>query len=156
MNVSSHYCFRLSKAPGRYICRHFLPFQLLHICIYDDGSTDKTPSIIAEYVLLFLDRNVKVSSMSGQESRGTFSCFFCCLSNLGVGYAKNRAVEMSSGRFICFCDADDYNAETRLQDQFDVALELGSQNVFIGRFLFTNFVGNDFRVMFYQRSAKFD
>ena len=41
--------------------------------------------------------------------------------NLGVGFAKNQAVRISTGRYLCFCDADDVNFTSRLQDQFDAA-----------------------------------
>ncbi|KJH52388.1 hypothetical protein DICVIV_01365 [Dictyocaulus viviparus] len=54
---------------------------------------------------------------------GIFAQANICEDVGGVGYAKNRAVEMSSGQFICFCDADDVSAPTRLQEQYLEAIK---------------------------------
>lgn len=37
------------------------------------------------------------------------------LVNTGVGFAKNRAAALASGRFLCFCDADDISHPERLE-----------------------------------------
>ncbi|XP_051889265.1 UDP-GlcNAc:betaGal beta-1,3-N-acetylglucosaminyltransferase-like protein 1 isoform X2 [Pristis pectinata] len=40
----------------------------------------------------------------------------------GVGFAKNRAIEQSVGRFLCFLDADDVMMPQRVRLQYDAAL----------------------------------
>lgn len=50
-----------------------------------------------------------------------------------MGYAKNRAINISSGKFLCFCDADDVNFYKRIQLQFDFINQLAKvDNCIIG------------------------
>ena len=58
------------------------------ICI-DDGSTDGTPQILAEYAL----RDGRLGWVS-QENRG-------------LSESRNRGIDLSSGKYLLFCDADD-------------------------------------------------
>jgi glycosyltransferase involved in cell wall biosynthesis len=60
----------------------------VEVQIVDDGSTDETPQIIQQWV-----GNPRVRS--------------CRQVNAGQASAKNRAVELSRGRFVAFLDADD-------------------------------------------------
>uniref|UniRef100_A0A914V8S3 Glycosyltransferase 2-like domain-containing protein n=1 Tax=Plectus sambesii TaxID=2011161 RepID=A0A914V8S3_9BILA len=50
----------------------------------------------------------------------------------GVGYAKNRAVQQSSGQFLCFLDADDVMLEDRVQLQYEAALACENRLCLIG------------------------
>ena len=71
------------------------------ICV-DDGSTDASPGILDEYAAS--DLRIKVY---WQENKGS-------------GIARNRAIDLSKGDFICFMDPDDYyphsNVFTKLLD----------------------------------------
>ena len=58
------------------------------VCV-DDGSTDETPAILAEYAL----RDGRLGWIS-QENRG-------------LSESRNRGIDLSSGRYLLFCDADD-------------------------------------------------
>ena len=58
------------------------------VCI-DDGSTDGTPQILAEYAL----RDGRLGWVS-QENRG-------------LSESRNRGIDLSSGKYLLFCDADD-------------------------------------------------
>lgn len=58
------------------------------VCI-DDGSTDATPAILAEYAL----RDGRLGWVS-QENRG-------------LSESRNRGIDLSSGKYLLFCDADD-------------------------------------------------
>ncbi|EPB70442.1 glycosyltransferase, group 2 family protein [Ancylostoma ceylanicum] len=78
------------------------------ICVYDDASTDCTVTCVEGFIPRLRSRGVDLRLSHGLESGG-------------VGFAKNRAVEMSCGRFICFCDADDISEPSRIQEQFAVA-----------------------------------
>ncbi|KAI1722246.1 glycosyl transferase family 2 domain-containing protein [Ditylenchus destructor] len=79
------------------------------LCIYDDGSEDGIKDIITEYAPLFEAKGIGFVWESGTSSGG-------------VGYAKNRAIDLSSGRFLCFCDADDINLPHRLAEQYALCL----------------------------------
>ncbi|KAJ1357903.1 hypothetical protein KIN20_016168 [Parelaphostrongylus tenuis] len=100
------------------------------VCVYNDGSTDSTTECVEKFIPLFAYRDVDLRLSSGLKCRG-------------VGYAKNRAVEMSTGRFICFCDADDLPLSTRLQDQYSRATSFPENSlVFVG----SNFRGDVRRI----------
>jgi glycosyltransferase involved in cell wall biosynthesis len=58
------------------------------VCI-DDGSTDGTPQILAEYAL----RDGRLGWVS-QDNRG-------------LSESRNRGIDLSSGKYLLFCDADD-------------------------------------------------
>ncbi|KAK6045263.1 hypothetical protein COOONC_17232, partial [Cooperia oncophora] len=89
------------------------------VCVYNDGSSDSTVAHVEQFIPAFAARGVELKIKSGLESRG-------------VGYAKNRAVEMGTGKFICFCDADDLSEPSRIQSQYDLASSCANSLVFIG------------------------
>ncbi|KAK6726251.1 hypothetical protein RB195_004523 [Necator americanus] len=89
------------------------------ICVYDDGSTDSTVACVQNFIPKFRSRGIDLRISSGVESGG-------------VGFAKNQAVRISCGRFICFCDADDVPQPTRLQEQFEMANSQKNELVFVG------------------------
>jgi len=81
-------------------CEHYLQrsiqslikqtfFEQLEIIFVDDGSTDRSVPIIEEYVERY--SNMKL----------------VCQSNRGVSFARNRGVEVATGDYIAFFDADD-------------------------------------------------
>lgn len=65
-------------------------FKNIEIVIYDDGSTDSTLSVIKKIV-----------------NNGNHIIIHNKL-NMGPGFARNRAIEVSSGNYITFLDSDDY------------------------------------------------
>ena len=69
------------------------------LIIVDDGSTDKTPSILAEYAEK--DPRVKVH----YKSHG------------GRGKARNSCLEYSQGEYIAVCDSDDISLPERFEKQ---------------------------------------
>ena len=69
------------------------------LIIVDDGSTDKTPSVLAEYAKK--DSRVKVYYKSHQ----------------GRGKARNSCLEYSQGEYIAVCDSDDISFPERFEKQ---------------------------------------
>lgn len=62
----------------------------LQIVIVDDGSTDRTPSVIDRYAA----SDPRITAVH-QE-------------NAGVMLARKRAIEAAAGEYLCFLDGDDY------------------------------------------------
>lgn len=79
-----------------------------HILV-DDCSTDGSAKVVKEYQKL--DSRVRLLSLE---------------KNVGAGVARNRAIELATGRFIAFLDADDYWVNDKLQIQVDTMLETGA------------------------------
>ena len=74
-------------------------FGDLELIVVDDGSTDATPSILAEFQAV--DPRVRVITQANQ----------------GQSVARNRAIVASRGRFIAFLDADDLWDPCKLERQ---------------------------------------
>ena len=62
------------------------------ICV-NDGSTDNSLSILKEYA--FKDNRIKIINKE----------------NEGQGYARKVGLDSATGKYILFCDSDDYYAE---------------------------------------------
>lgn len=80
------------------------------LVIINDGSTDSTESIIREYI----DRGYPI--------------VYHYQENHGLGYSRNRALELSRGEFIAFIDQDDMWLPEKLERQiplFQRDLEVG-------------------------------
>ncbi|XP_038633331.1 UDP-GlcNAc:betaGal beta-1,3-N-acetylglucosaminyltransferase-like protein 1 isoform X2 [Scyliorhinus canicula] len=66
----------------------------MELLVFNDASKDDSMNIIRKWRTKLEDRSIHVV-IDGHESSHP----------KGVGFAKNRAVEQSSGRFLCFLDA---------------------------------------------------
>lgn len=84
------------------------PHITLEIVVYNDGSNDGTHTKLEKWAKHFSTRNVAFVTINGDVCRG-------------VGAAKNRAVEHSTGRFLCFQDIDDIMHPNRLLLQWRAA-----------------------------------
>ena len=73
-------------------------YKSLEIIVIDDGSTDDTAEILQSY-------GNQIVSVRQENS--------------GVSVARNRGLEMASGEFITFLDADDYMPEDAIQTRVD-------------------------------------
>lgn len=90
----------------------------LEVSIFNDGSTDGTLSKLEEWREKLRKKSISVT-IGGHSSNPR-----------GVGYAKNQAVEQSSGVYLCFQDIDDVMSPDRVSKQHQAA---GSeQNSIIG------------------------
>ncbi|XP_048510433.1 UDP-GlcNAc:betaGal beta-1,3-N-acetylglucosaminyltransferase-like protein 1 [Athalia rosae] len=91
----------------------------LEISVCDDSSNDKTLKILNSWrgKLKSLSISLRIHRNEGPDPRG-------------VGYAKNRAVENSTGEFLCFQDVDDIMLPCRIQAQYEVAKD--EKNAIVG------------------------
>ncbi|CAG9831610.1 unnamed protein product [Diabrotica balteata] len=85
-------------------------FQL-EVCVCNDSSTDETSTLLEKWKDHFQEAGVSLKLFNNiSENPG------------GVGFAKNKAVSVSTGRFLCFQDIDDVMLPDRVQKQFQVAV----------------------------------
>jgi glycosyltransferase involved in cell wall biosynthesis len=90
----------LSKAINSVLNQTFEDWELI---IVDDGSTDNTRILIADYIKL--DQRIKYKYQDNQERSA----------------ARNQGIELAIGEYICFLDSDDYYLNTRLtQLKFEI------------------------------------
>lgn len=81
-------------------------FKNFELLLINDGSTDRSGEICDEYAQL--DMRIKVSHKP----------------NTGVSDARNCALDIATGKYIIFIDADDYwSIKTALEQLFNIAEE---------------------------------
>lgn len=99
----------------------------IEIILVDDGSTDKTNEIIKQ----FEKKDERIKTITQK--------------NEGAGSARNKGIEIATGEFIKFVDADDYLNRDTLQKMYEAAINndatlvRGNSTTLIGPFK-----GNDF------------
>jgi glycosyltransferase involved in cell wall biosynthesis len=82
--------------------------QALDIIVVDDGSTDRSPSIVAAYAEQ--DRRIRLFRQP----------------NAGVAHARNSGAAATDAEFLAFVDADDLWAPSKIALQLRVLQEGGS------------------------------
>ncbi|GFO38673.1 UDP-glcnac:betagal beta-1,3-n-acetylglucosaminyltransferase-like protein 1 [Plakobranchus ocellatus] len=82
----------------------------MELSVYDDASTDGSRELIETWRQKLKDRQIEliISGHSGKPK--------------GVGYAKNQAIAQSSGKYLCFLDADDVMHPHRISSQVLAAM----------------------------------
>ncbi|XP_063060722.1 UDP-GlcNAc:betaGal beta-1,3-N-acetylglucosaminyltransferase-like protein 1 [Engraulis encrasicolus] len=83
----------------------------MELSVFDDASTDGSRSMIEEWRSRFEERGISMV-ISGHTSDKP----------KGVGFAKNQAVAQSTGRYLCFQDADDVMMPERVRLQYEAAV----------------------------------
>ncbi|XP_032418163.1 queuosine-tRNA galactosyltransferase isoform X1 [Xiphophorus hellerii] len=83
----------------------------MELSVFDDASTDDSRKVLEAWRERMEDRGISVViSGHGSSQPG------------GVGFAKNKAVTQSSGRYLCFQDADDIMLPQRVRLQYETSI----------------------------------
>ena len=85
----------VAEAIESILAQTFTDFEFI---IVDDGSQDRSPEIIREYVR----RDDRVRCLRQER-------------NTGVSSARNRGIDDAGGEFVALMDADDVSLPTRLE-----------------------------------------
>ena len=82
-------------------------YRPLEVCIFNDSSTDDSHARISSgWPARFDQLGIQfVYTVSQRDAPG------------GVGYARNQAVKVSSGEYLCFLDSDDAMRADRVRIQ---------------------------------------
>jgi len=94
----------------------------LQVSIYNDASTDCSEDLITKWKEVLEKNSIEV--IIG-HNRNFFP--------VGVGHAKNEAIKQSTGKYICFFDADDIMLPKRLQLQLNAAVS-AEWNTIVGSY----------------------
>lgn len=78
----------------------------VEVIVADDGSTDATPRLLAQYAARYA--NIHIITLDA---------------NHGQAYARNRALSLAKGDYICYLDADDWYALDAISRAVDVFLQ---------------------------------
>nr|XP_060620512.1 UDP-GlcNAc:betaGal beta-1,3-N-acetylglucosaminyltransferase-like protein 1 isoform X3 [Anolis sagrei ordinatus] len=82
------------------------------LSVFNDASTDNSVHIIEHWKVILEDVGIRV------VLRGNTSSQPC-----GVGFAKNQAIDQSSGTYLCFLDSDDVMMPQRIRLQREAAIQ---------------------------------
>lgn len=96
---------------------------IIEICICNDSSTDDTLESLYKWKKIFSKKNVHLKIFQNSSSDPG-----------GVGYAKNRAVEISTGEYLCFQDVDDLMLPNRILEQYNTIKEIGDNYIIGSKF----------------------
>ena len=97
------------------------------ICV-DDGSTDRSPSVLSDYAAR--DSRIRLLSTS----------------RAGAGAARNRGLAEARGEYVFFCDADDWIDRDALCSMYSAASSARADVAMTGIRYFDSDTGREFRV----------
>ncbi|KAM9856810.1 queuosine-tRNA galactosyltransferase [Aulostomus maculatus] len=83
----------------------------MELSIFDDASTDDSGNVVESWRERLNGRGISlvISGHSSDQPRG-------------VGYAKNKAISQSCGKYLCFQDADDVMMPQRVRLQYEASV----------------------------------
>lgn len=100
-------------------------FKDYHVIIVEDCSLDRTPNLIEEYI-----RDKVHWKMYKNEK------------NRGVGYSRNRAFSLATGKFVAILDSDDVWLKDKLDQQYQV-LKNGDVDLCYSSYSYMDAASND-------------
>lgn len=94
-------------------------FKYFELFLVDDGSTDNSGTICDDYALK--DHRIRILHQN----------------NSGAHNARNNALKLACGDYVCFFDSDDYIDENMLNDMYNISLQYNSDLVVSGFYIHT-------------------
>ncbi|XP_071533180.1 queuosine-tRNA galactosyltransferase-like [Panulirus ornatus] len=82
----------------------------VEVSIFLDSCTDTSENIVQKWSIKLENQGYIVTILKEDN-----------VNPKGVGYAKNKAIEQSHGKFLCFLDSDDIMMSSRIQKQYELA-----------------------------------
>lgn len=89
-------------------------YRNLEILLIDDSSPDNCPKICDDWAL----KDTRICVIHKK--------------NEGAGFARNTAIDISKGEYICFIDSDDYIHPNTIEETYSLAEKEGSDVVIFG------------------------
>jgi len=86
----------------------------IELIIINDGSTDDSDEVIKKVIRQSLGRDIRYISRE----------------NKGVVYTRNEGMELATGEFICYLDADDYFNKSYLSKSYKIAVEYNADVIY--------------------------
>ncbi|XP_029359881.1 queuosine-tRNA galactosyltransferase isoform X2 [Echeneis naucrates] len=83
----------------------------MELSVYDDASTDDSRQVVQRWRERLEARGISVVTSFHESAQPR-----------GVGYAKNKAISQSCGKYLCFQDADDIMLPERVRLQYEACL----------------------------------
>ena len=118
----------LPKAIESVLNQSLSDFELI---LVDDGSIDNSGDICDSYTKK--DKRVKVIHQV----------------NSGAHHARNNALKLASGEYVCFFDSDDYIDNNMLEDLYNLAKKYNSNLVISGFYINTYYTNDEYIVLDY-------
>ena len=100
----------INRCVDSILAQSFSNFELILI---DDGSPDKCPEICDEYSKK--DKRIRVIHKT----------------NAGVSAARNTGIKVAKGKWLMFCDSDDYVSSNWCEKMYNSAIILGLYQIFL-------------------------
>lgn len=107
----------VKKAIGSVLSQTFTDYELV---IMDDGSKDDSPSIAQKMI------------------EGNEHCHLYKQENAGASMARNKAVELSQGKYLCFLDADDWWEPSFLDEMSKLITEYPDAGIYGTSYVIVN------------------
>jgi glycosyltransferase involved in cell wall biosynthesis len=104
-------------------------FKDIEVIVVNDGSTDKTQSIVENFAVN--DRRVRLFNTT----------------NRGVAMARNFGIENARGTYVAFLDADDLWHPTKIERQFKALSAYVSDPTWAGVYVFSRVIDEEDRVV---------
>ncbi|XP_078242061.1 queuosine-tRNA galactosyltransferase isoform X8 [Pogona vitticeps] len=84
----------------------------IELSVFNDASTDNSVHMIQKWKVHLEEAGIRVVLGGNYSSQPR-----------GVGFAKNHAVDQSSGMYLCFLDSDDVMMPQRIRLQWEAAIQ---------------------------------
>ena len=115
----------VAKAVASVLSQTFTDYELV---IMDDGSKDDSYDVASKVI------------------KGHSNCYLYKQENAGVSMARNNAVALSHGAFLCFLDADDWWEPTFLEEVSKLIEEFPDAGIFGTNYIIVNETNHRTRV----------